>query len=59
MICSEEGREWGLADHLYTDDLVLGIESEVDLKVMVRRFVEVCRRRGFRGGKRDRYGRFL
>ena len=31
---------------LYADDLVLCGESEGDLKVMVGRFVEVCRRRG-------------
>ena len=30
---------------MYADDLVLRNESEEDLKVMVRHFVEVCRRR--------------
>ena len=29
---------------LYADDLVLCIESEEDLRAMVGRFVEVCRR---------------
>ena len=31
---------------LHADDLVLCGESEEDLKMMVGRFVEVCRRRG-------------
>ena len=38
------GREW----ILYTDDLVLCGESEEDLRVMVGRFAEVCRRRGLK-----------
>ena len=37
-----------LPGFLYTDDLVLYGESEEDLRVMVRRFVEVCRRRGLK-----------
>ena len=31
---------------LYADDLVQCVESEGDLRVMVRRFAGVCRRRG-------------
>ena len=42
----EEGREWRFPDLLYADDLVLCCESEEDLRAMVGRFVEVCRRRG-------------
>ena len=34
--------------HLYADDLVLCGESGEDLRAMVGRFVEVCRRRGLR-----------
>ena len=35
---SGEGREWGLLSLLYTDDLVLSDESEMDLRVMIGRF---------------------
>ena len=42
----EEGKEWRLPGLLYADDLVLYGESEEDLRAMVRRFVEVCKRRG-------------
>ena len=42
----ENGREWRLPGLLYVvDDLVLSGESEVDLRVMVGLFVEVCRKR--------------
>ena len=44
----EDGREWRLPDFLHADDLVLCGESEEDLRAMVRRFVEVCRRRGLK-----------
>ena len=40
----EEGREWRLTFVLYADDLVLCGESEEELRGMVGRFVEVCRR---------------
>ena len=40
----EEGREWRLSGLLYADDLVLWGESEENLRVMVGRFAEVCRR---------------
>ena len=33
---------------LLVDDLVLCHESEEDLKVMTRRFVEACRRKGLK-----------
>ena len=33
---------------LYSDDLVLCSESDEDLKAMVGRFVEVCRRKGLK-----------
>ena len=33
---------------LHSDDLVLCRDSEEDLKVMVERFVEVCKRRGLK-----------
>ena len=33
---------------LYADDLFLCGESEEDLKVMVGRYIEVCRRRGLK-----------
>ena len=42
----EEGRGWILSDILHANDLALCGESEEDLKVMVRRFVEVCKKRG-------------
>ena len=42
----KEGREWRLPGLLYADDLVLCGESEEDLRAMVGRFVEGCRRRG-------------
>ena len=40
----EEGREWRLSSLLYADDLVLCGESEEDLRAMLGRFAEVCRR---------------
>ena len=40
----EDGREWRLPVLLYADDLVLCGELEEDLRVMVGRFAEVCRR---------------
>ena len=42
----EEGREWRLRGLLCTDDLVLCVESEEDLRTIVGHFVDVCRRRG-------------
>ena len=41
----EDGREWILPGLLYADDLVLCGKSEEDLRLMVGRFVQVCRRR--------------
>ena len=41
----KEGREWRLPDPLHVDDLVLCGALEEDLRVMVGRFVKVCRRR--------------
>ena len=38
-------KEWRLPGLLYVNDLALCGESEEDLRVMVRRFTEVCRRR--------------
>ena len=40
----EKGREWRLSGFFYADELVLCGESEEDLRVMVGRFVEVCRK---------------
>ena len=40
-----DGREWRLSVLLYADDLVLCGESEEDLRVIVGRFAELCRRR--------------
>ena len=42
----EEGREWKLPGLLFADDL--WDESEEDLRAMVGRFVEICRRRGLK-----------
>ena len=44
----EDGKEWRLPGLLYTGDLVLCIESEEDLRTMVGRFAEVCKRRGLK-----------
>ena len=44
----EEGREWRLRGVLYSDDLVLCGELEEDLRAMVGRFAELCRRRGLK-----------
>ena len=44
----EEEIQWRLPGLFHTDDLVLCGESEEDLKAMVERFVEVCRRRGLK-----------
>ena len=41
----EDGGEWRLSVLLYADDLVLCGESEEDLRVIVGRFAELCRRR--------------
>ena len=40
----EDGREWRLPGLLYADDLFLCGELEEELRVMVERFAEVCRR---------------
>ena len=48
MRFQEEGREWKLPGLLYADDLVLCGESEEDLRAIVGRFIEVCRRRGLK-----------
>ena len=43
----EEGREWRLHGLLYVDDLFFFFgESEEDLKAIVGRLAEECRRRG-------------
>ena len=49
-----ERREWKLLGLLYADDLVLCGESKEDLRAMMGRFVEVCRRKGLKviAGKR-------
>ena len=39
-----DGKEWRVPGLLFTDDLVLCGESEEDLRAMVLRFVEVCKR---------------
>ena len=44
----EELREWILSGLFYTDNLVLCGELEEDLKVMVERFIKVCKRRGLK-----------
>ena len=41
----EDVREWRLPDLFYADDLVLCDDSEENLRVMVGRFAEMCRRR--------------
>ena len=48
MIFLEEGRERRLPSILYADDLVLCGELEEDLRTMMRRFVELPRRRGLK-----------
>ena len=50
----EHGREWRLPGLLYADDLVLCGESEEDLRAMVGRIAEVCRKRDlkFKASKR-------
>ena len=48
MRFQEEVREWRVPGLLYADDLVLCGESEEDLRAMVVRFAEVCRRRGLK-----------
>ena len=42
----EEGREWILPGLLHAENWIFCGVAEEDLKVMMRRFVEVCRRRG-------------
>ena len=44
----EDEREWRLPGLLYGNDLVLCGRSDGDLRVMVERFAEVCRRRGLK-----------
>ena len=46
VIFLEDGRDWRLSGLLYPDDLVLCGETKEDLRTMVGRFAEVCRRRG-------------
>ena len=45
----EDGKEWRLTGILYADDLVLCGKLEEDLRAMVERFAEVCKRRGLKG----------
>ena len=40
--------EWRLTGLFYADELVLCGESEEDLRAMLGRFAEVCRRRGLK-----------
>ena len=42
----EDGKKWRFSSLLYADDLFLCFEE--DLKAMVGRFAEVCRRRGLK-----------
>ena len=44
----KEGRDWRISGLSYAEDLVLCGESEEDLKVMVGRFADVCRRKGLK-----------
>ena len=44
----EKGRGWRMLGLCYTVDLVMCDESEEDLRAMVGRFVEVCKRRGLK-----------
>ena len=46
MKFQEEGREWRLPGLLYADNLFFCGESEEDLRAIVGRFIDVCRRRG-------------
>ena len=48
MRFQEERRESRLPGFFSADDLVLCAESGEDLRAMVGRFVEVCRRRGLK-----------
>ena len=41
----EEGRKWRLTGLMYADDLDLCGELEEDMRAIVGRFIEVCRRR--------------
>ena len=51
----EEGKEWRLSGLLYAGNLVLCAESKEELRAMVGRFAELCRRRGLKvnAGKRN------
>ena len=44
----KEGRKWRLPGLLHADDLLFCGESEEDLRAIVGRFVEVCRRRSLK-----------
>ena len=44
----EEGKEWRLSGLLLANDLVLCGESEEDIRSVMERFVEVCRKRGLK-----------
>ena len=44
----EDEIEWRFPFFLYADDLVQCSESEEELRAMVGRFTEVCRRRGLK-----------
>ena len=48
MRFQEKGREWRLPGLLFAEDLVLCGKLEEDLRAMVGRFVEMCRRRGLK-----------
>ena len=44
----EDAREWRFPGLLYADDLVPSGESKEDLRAILGRFAEVCRRRGLK-----------
>ena len=44
----EEGREWRFSDLFYAYDLVLCDDSEEDLRAVVGRFIEICKRRSLK-----------
>ena len=52
----KEVKEWRLLGLQHADDLVLGDDSEEDLKVMVGHFVEVFRRRDLKVNANKRKG---
>ena len=59
MTFSEERRGWKLSGLMYVDGMALCGESEKDLRMMIERFSEVCKRRGLTVNTEERKDQYV